>query len=109
MNTTSNKILLTASLLIVTGYILMSGPESSLTYSQSVALHSLTYSQSVALHSLTHSQSVALHSLTHSQSVALHSEQAFNPEIFSFRRIVIAPILCLTGYLLIIVGILKKQ
>ena len=76
----------------------MSGPESSLTYSQSVALHSLT-----------HSQSVALHSLTHSQSVALHSEQAFNPEIFSFRRIVIAPILCLTGYLLIIVGILKKQ
>jgi hypothetical protein len=87
MNTTSNKILLTASLLIVTGYILMSGPESSLTYSQSVALHSLTYSQ----------------------SVALHSEQAFNPEIFSFRRIVIAPILCLTGYLLIIVGILKKQ
>ena len=98
MNTTSNKILLTASLLIVTGYILMSGPESSLTYSQSMALHSLTYSQSVALHSL-----------THSQSVALHSEQAFNPEIFSFRRIVIAPILCLTGYLLIIVGILKKQ
>ena len=98
MNTTSNKILLTASLLIVTGYILMSGPESSLTHSQSVALHSLTYSQSVALHSL-----------THSQSVALHSEQAFNPEIFSFRRIVIAPILCLTGYLLIIVGILKKQ
>lgn len=87
MNTTSNKILLTASLLIVTGYILMSGPESSLTYSQSMALHSLT----------------------HSQSVALHSEQAFNPEIFSFRRIVIAPILCLTGYLLIIVGILKKQ
>ena len=87
MNTTSNKILLTASLLIVTGYILMSGPESS----------------------LTHSQSVALHSLTHSQSVALHSEQAFNPEIFSFRRIVIAPILCLTGYLLIIVGILKKR
>ena len=87
MNTTSNRILLTASLLIVTGYILMSGPESSLTYSQSMALHSLT----------------------HSQSVALHSEQAFNPEIFSFRRIVIAPILCLTGYLLIIVGILKKQ
>lgn len=87
MNTTSNKILLTASLLIVTGYILMSGHESSLTYSQSVALHSLT----------------------HSQSVALHSEQAFNPEIFSFRRIVIAPILCLTGYLLIMVGILKKQ
>ncbi len=98
MNTTSNKILLTASLLIVIGYILMSGPESSLTCSQSVALHSLTCSQSVALHSL-----------TYSQSVALHSEQAFNPEIFSFRRIVIAPILCLTGYLLIIVGILKKQ
>jgi cytochrome bd-type quinol oxidase subunit 2 len=37
------------------------------------------------------------------------TEQAFNPNIFSFRRIVIAPVLCLIGYLLIIVGILKKD
>jgi hypothetical protein len=37
------------------------------------------------------------------------TEQSFNPDIFSHRRIVIAPILCLTGYLLIIVGILRKS
>ena len=37
------------------------------------------------------------------------TEQAFNPDIFSARRIVIAPILCLAGYLLIIVGILRKK
>ena len=37
------------------------------------------------------------------------TEQAFNPNIFSFRRIVVAPELCLIGYLLIIVGILKKD
>lgn len=35
------------------------------------------------------------------------TEQAFCPDIFSARRIVVAPILCLTGYLLIIVGILR--
>ena len=76
MNTTSNRIFLTASLLIVIGFILMSGSGSS---------------------------------LTHSQSVALHSEQAFNPGIFSSRRIVIAPLLCFAGYLLIILGILRKR
>ena len=37
------------------------------------------------------------------------TEQAFNPNIFSFRRIVVAPVLCLIGYQLIIVGILKKD
>ena len=37
------------------------------------------------------------------------TEQSFNPEIFSFRKIVIAPILCLTGYLMIIVGILWRR
>lgn len=37
------------------------------------------------------------------------TEQTFNPNIFSFRRIVVAPVLCLIGYLLIIVGILKKE
>ena len=37
------------------------------------------------------------------------TEQAFNPNIFSFRRIVVAPVLCLIGYLLIIVGIRRKD
>jgi hypothetical protein len=37
------------------------------------------------------------------------TEQTFNPNIFSFRRIVVAPVLCLIGYVLIIVGILKKD
>jgi hypothetical protein len=36
------------------------------------------------------------------------TETYFNPDIFSPRRIVIAPMLCLAGYLLIIVGIVKK-
>lgn len=36
------------------------------------------------------------------------TESSFNPDIFSTRRIVIAPVLCLAGYLLIIVGILNK-
>jgi hypothetical protein len=35
--------------------------------------------------------------------------QSFCPAIFSARRIVIAPMLCLAGYLLIIVGILRKK
>lgn len=37
------------------------------------------------------------------------TELSFNPDIFSFRRIVIAPMLCLTGYLLIIFGILRRK
>ena len=37
------------------------------------------------------------------------TEQSFNPAIFSTRRIVIAPMLCLAGYLLIILGILRKR
>ena len=37
------------------------------------------------------------------------TNQAFNPDIFFTRRIVVAPILCLAGYLLIIVGILYKK
>ena len=36
------------------------------------------------------------------------TEHSFNTDIFSFRRIVIAPIVCLTGYLMIIIGILRK-
>lgn len=34
------------------------------------------------------------------------TEQAFNPEIFSVRRVVVAPALCLAGYLLIALAIL---
>ena len=37
------------------------------------------------------------------------TEQAFNADIFSPRRIVWAPMLCLVGYLLIVVGILRKK
>ena len=37
------------------------------------------------------------------------TEQAFNPDIFSTRRIVVAPIVCLIGYLLVVVGILRKN
>ena len=37
------------------------------------------------------------------------TEQAFNPDIFSPRRIVVAPMLCLAGYLLIIVAIVRKK
>ncbi len=37
------------------------------------------------------------------------TEQAFNPEIFSPRRIVVSPMLCLAGYLLIIVAIVRKK
>ena len=68
MNTLFNNrrsIIIAACVLIILGYVLMSGPGST--------------------------------------------EQSFNPDIFSARRIVIAPILCLTGYLLIIVGILRKK
>ena len=32
------------------------------------------------------------------------TEQAFNPDVFSTRRIVVAPMLCLAGYLLVVVG-----
>lgn len=32
----------------------------------------------------------------------------FNPEIFSTRRIVVAPLVCLVGFLLMIVAILIK-
>ncbi len=36
------------------------------------------------------------------------TEQTFNPDIFSPRRIVLAPMLCLAGYLLMIIGILRR-
>ena len=34
---------------------------------------------------------------------------SFNPEIFSTRRIVVAPIVVVFGFALVVVGILKKQ
>ncbi len=34
---------------------------------------------------------------------------SFNPEIFSTRRIVIAPIITVVGFVLVIVGIVKKS
>jgi len=34
------------------------------------------------------------------------TEQAFNPDIFSSRRIVVAPMVCLFGFLFVVVGIL---
>ena len=37
------------------------------------------------------------------------TEQTFNPDIFSTRRIVVAPVFCLTGYLLVIVGIILRK
>ena len=36
-------------------------------------------------------------------------EQAFNPDVFSTRRIVVAPMFCLAGYLLVVVGILRRK
>lgn len=37
------------------------------------------------------------------------TEQSFCADIFSSRRIVIAPLLCLSGYLLIIVTVLRSH
>lgn len=61
----SSSILLIACLLIIIGYMMMSGDGTT--------------------------------------------EQAFNPDIFSTRRIVVAPMVCLVGYLLIVVGILRRK
>lgn len=62
---TRRRILILACILVVAGYILMSGPGSN--------------------------------------------GQSFCPDIFSARRVVIAPMLCLSGYLLIIVGIIHRE
>jgi hypothetical protein len=62
---TSRTILIVASLLIILGYVLMSGSGST--------------------------------------------EQSFNPDVFSTRRIVVAPMFCLAGYLLIVIGILRRK
>ena len=80
---TRRRIIIVACLLIIVGYMLMSGPESSISESVAFSLREC--------------------------GVAMQSEQSFNPDIFSTRRIVIAPIFCLAGYLLMIVGILYKK
>lgn len=36
------------------------------------------------------------------------TDEAFNPDIFETRRIVVAPIVCLVGYLMMIVAILYR-
>lgn len=36
------------------------------------------------------------------------TEQAFNPDIFSDTRIRTAPLVCLAGYIFIIIGIMHK-
>ena len=36
-------------------------------------------------------------------------DSAFNPEIFSTRRIVVAPIVTVIGFVLVIVGILRNS
>ena len=36
------------------------------------------------------------------------TEIEFNPDIFSFRRIKLAPTVCLAGFLFVIYGIIKK-
>ena len=37
------------------------------------------------------------------------TEEAFNPDIFSVRRIKVAPAVCFAGFVFIIYGIMAKQ
>ncbi|MBQ7388023.1 MAG: DUF3098 domain-containing protein [Paludibacteraceae bacterium] len=37
------------------------------------------------------------------------TELEFNPDVFSFRRVTLAPIVALTGFILMIFGILYKK
>lgn len=37
------------------------------------------------------------------------TENAFNPDIFGTRRIVVAPMVCLAGFILVVVAILWKS
>lgn len=37
------------------------------------------------------------------------TEESFNPEIFSTRRIKVAPAVCFTGFIFIIFGIMAKS
>lgn len=42
--------------------------------------------------------------LMHGSSTVLE----FNPDVFSFRRITLAPVVCMSGFVLIVVAILWK-
>ncbi len=42
-------------------------------------------------------------------SGASTTEEAFNPDIFSTRRIVVAPMVCLAGFIFVVVAILWKS
>lgn len=42
-------------------------------------------------------------------SGASTTEEAFNPDIFSTRRIVVAPMVCLFGFIFVVVAILWKS
>ena len=37
------------------------------------------------------------------------TEVEFNPDVFSFRRITLAPIVCMSGFVLMIFGIMWKK
>lgn len=37
------------------------------------------------------------------------TEVEFNPDVFSFRRITLAPIVCMAGFVLMIFGIMWKK
>jgi hypothetical protein len=37
------------------------------------------------------------------------TEQAYNPDIFSIRRVKVAPVLCLVGFLTMIYGVVHKS
>ena len=37
------------------------------------------------------------------------SEAAYNPDIFSFRRIVVAPMVCLVGFLSMVYAVVHKS
>ena len=39
---------------------------------------------------------------------AISTEQAFNPDIFSFRRIKVAPVVCFVGFISMIYAIIHK-
>ena len=41
-------------------------------------------------------------------SGASSTEQAFNPDIFSFRRIKVAPVVCFIGFISMIYAIIRK-
>ena len=41
-------------------------------------------------------------------AIVVSTEQAFNPDIFSFRRIKVAPVVCFVGFISMIYAIIHK-